>query len=251
MLLGAELAKDETRSDWLKRPLSDAQIAYAALDVVHLLPMYRLLQDTLVELGRDAWLHEEIRRVQKRREADRDPRRAYQRIQSRGHLDAGGRSALRELAAWRELEARDRDVPRQTIIDDASLLALASALPADAEALAAIPELSAAVLSRHASALVDLVLQARALPADAAPAVEVALERRYAPRLKALKELVRQRAEALGMPAPLLAQSRVLEPLVQAAATGEASLPEALRGWRQAVIGTPLLRALEAMDDES
>jgi ribonuclease D len=251
MLLGAELAKDETRSDWLKRPLSDAQIAYAALDVVHLLPMYRLLQDTLVELSRDAWLHEEIRRVQKRREADRDPRRAYQRIRSRGHLDAGGRSALRELAAWRELEARDRDVPRQTIIDDASLLALASALPADAEALAAIPELSAAVLSRHASALVGLVLQARALPADAAPAVEVALERRYAPRLKALKELVRQRAEALGMPAPLLAQSRVLEPLVQAAATGEASLPEALRGWRQAVIGTPLLRALEAMDDES
>lgn len=251
MLLGEELAKDETRSDWLKRPLSDAQIAYAALDVVHLLPMYRLLQGALVELGRDEWLHEEIRRLQKRRDADRDPRRAYQRVRGAGRLQAQGLRTLRELAAWRELEARDRDLPRQMILADATLLALASALPADEDALAAVPELSDAALSRYASALLDRMAMARTATADAVPAMQPSIERRLAPRLKAMKEMVRERAEALGIPAPLLAQSRVLESLVQTVAAGQAELPEELRGWRETLIGAPLIRALQAMDEGS
>lgn len=251
MLLDEDTPKDETRSDWLRRPLSDAQIAYAALDVVHLLPMYRLLEAALVELGRDAWLREEILRVQKRRDADRDPRRAYLRIRGAARLDAEGLRALRELAAWRELEARSRDLPRQTILDDGALLALAMALPADREALAMLPELSESMLSRYSRPLLECIAAARVSPADAAPEMPVALERRLAPRLKVLKEMVRERAEALGIPAPLLAQSRILESLVQAAATGQAGLPEELRGWREALIGAPLLGALEAMDDDS
>ncbi|NIM28150.1 MAG: ribonuclease D [Gammaproteobacteria bacterium] len=250
-LLGERIAKDETRSDWLKRPLSDAQIAYAALDVLHLLPMYRILKNTLVELGREAWLREEIERIQRRRDADRDPRRAYQRIRSAGRLDATERAALRELAAWRELEARKRDVPRQAILDDAVMIDLAAALPADESALAAIPALAQAARSRYADSLLERVARARSAPADAEPSTESAMEPRYTPRLKVLKQIVREQAEALGIPAPLLAQSRILESLVQAAASGKAALPEELRGWRQAIIGTPLLRALETMDDQT
>jgi ribonuclease D len=251
MLLGVELSKDETRSDWLKRPLSDAQIAYAALDVVHLLPMYELLRRALDDLGRSAWLREEICRAQRRREADRDPRRAYQRIRAARRLDVDGLCALRELAAWREREARSRDLPRQMILKDSDLLSIASALPSDAGELAELTELPESALSRYSSALVDVLASARTAAAESPPAPEPAFERRYIPRLKALKEALLERAHALGMPAPMLAQSRTLESLIQAAAAGDAELPEELRGWRQSVIGEPLRAALEAMDNDT
>ena len=247
ILLGEELAKDATRSNWLKRPLSDAQIAYAALDVVHLLPMFRLLAELLVRLGREKWFREEIQRLQRRRDADRDPRRAYRRIRSAARLDDEGLRVLRALAAWREREARERDLPRQMILDDATLMALASPPMAEKDTLAALDETAK---SRYARTLLDLVATARA-SAEVVPAVQPSVERRLAPRLKALKDLVRERAEALGVPAPLLAQSRILESLVQASATGRAELPEELRGWREALIGVPLLRALQAMDEDA
>ncbi len=63
--------------------------------------------------------------------------------------------------------------------------------------------------------------------------------------------MLHEQARTLGMPAPLLAQSRTLEMLVHAAAAGKPELPEELGGWRKAIIGEPLLAALAAMDEES
>lgn len=247
VLLGEELAKDETRSDWLKRPLSDAQIAYAALDVVHLLPMYRQLQHQLTELGRDSWLREEICRVQKRRMADRDPRRAYLRIRQTRRLATSALATLRELAAWREIEARSRDLPRQMIAKDSSLVAIAATSPATAEELAEIPELSANAIERYAQSLLSAIEQDYGddLPPVPAPTVE----RGYSPWLKSLKELVKQQADSLNIPAPLLAQARTLESLVVAGAAGNHEIPEALRGWREAVIGTRLMSELRRLAD--
>ncbi|MEE8287651.1 MAG: ribonuclease D [Gammaproteobacteria bacterium] len=244
MLLGEELAKGETRSDWLKRPLSDAQVSYAALDVVHLLPMYRQLRDTLIGLGRDGWLHEEIQRVQKRRTADRDPRRAYLRFRQT-RLASAELARLRELAAWREEKARDRDLPRQMIVRDRSLLAMALSGPANAGDLADIPELSANAVKRYAHSLLGAIEQAHG--DDTPPVATPAMERRLAPWLKAMKELLKQKSESLNMPAPLLAQARTLESLVVAAAAGEHELPEELRGWREAVVGAPLMTELQRL----
>jgi ribonuclease D len=245
LLLGEELAKDETRSDWLRRPLSDAQIAYAGLDVVHLPAMYRQLQRELAELGRDAWLREEICRVQKRRAADRDPRRAYLRIRQTRRLVSAELATLRELAAWRETEARDRDLPRQMIVKDRSLVAIAMTAPASVEALADIPELSANAIKRYANPLLGAVAHTDA--SDPPPTPEPGLERRYGPWLKSLKRLVNQTADSLNIPAPLLAQSRTLESLVAAGAAGKHDLPEELQGWRETVIGTALTAELRRM----
>ena len=245
MLLGEELSKNETRSDWLKRPLSDAQIAYAALDVVHLLPMYRRLHRELTELGRDGWLVEEICRMQERREADRDPRRAYLRIRHTRRLPSAGLATLRELAAWRETEARGRDLPRQMITRDASLVAMAEAPPASAEELAGIPELSANAVKRYAQSLLGVIHQP---PGDDPPPVPTpTVERGYSPWLKSLKELVNQKAESLSIPAPLLAQARTLESLVVASAAGKHEIPNELLGWRETVIGARLMTELRRM----
>ncbi len=247
MLLGEELRKDETRSDWLKRPLSDAQIAYAALDVVHLLPLYRQLHRELTELGRDGWLVEETCRMQERRAADRDPRRAYLRIRHTRRLASAGLTSLRELAAWRETEARGRDLPRQMITRDASLVAMAETPPANAEELAGIPELSANAVRRYARSLLDIIHQPPG--GDPPPLPTPTLERGYIPRLKALKALVNQQAESLNIPAPLLAQARTLESMVVASAAGKHEIPKELRGWREPVIGARLMSELRRMAD--
>jgi len=247
MLLGEEIAKGETRSDWLRRPLTDAQIAYAALDVVYLLPMHRQLQTKLADLGRDAWLREEIDRVQKRRTADRDPRRAYMRFRQSRRLTPAELSTLRELAAWREVEARHRDLPRQMIVRDKSLLAIVAALPANAEEFAEIPELSANAVKRYLQSLLGAIEQAH--DEDSPPASTPAMERRHAPWLKSLKALVNQKADSLNLPAPLLTQARTLESLVVAAAAGRHEIPDELRGWREAVIGATLISELRHLSD--
>jgi len=247
LLLGAELAKDETRSNWLKRPLSDNQIAYAALDVVHLPAMYQQLNRELIELGRDAWVREEICRVQKRRTADRDPRRAYMRIRQTRRLGSSELATLRELAAWRETEARDRDLPRQMIAKDRSLVAIAMTPPASIEDFADVPELSANAIERYAQSLLNIVKRADA--SEPPPTPSAGLERRHSPWLKSLKHLVNQKADSLNMPAPLLAQARTLESLVAAGASGNHDLPEELQGWRETVIGTALMSELRRMAD--
>lgn len=247
LLLGADLAKDETRSDWLKRPLTEAQVSYAALDVLHLPPMYQQLQHELNELGRDAWLREEICRVQERRVADRDPRRAYMRIRQTRRLASSELATLRELAAWRETEARGRDLPRQMIAKDRSLVAIAAATPATIEELADVPELSANAIKRYAQSLLSVIAQADT--SDPPPEPSPVVERQYNPWLKKLKRLVNQKADALNIPAPLLAQARTLESLVVAGAIGKHHMPEELRGWRETVIGSALMSELRRMAD--
>ena len=250
MLEGVELAKGETRSNWLKRPLAEAQVAYAVLDVLHLLSLCRRLRSDLAELGRDAWLDEESARLEHRRRMDRDPRRAYLRIRAPGNFEVEQLSALRELAAWREREARARDVPRRTVLDDSCLLRIASALPPDTAALATHTELPQKVLTRYGDAIVDAVAGARAAAEQSPPLQRPLLERRHGAWLKTLKEVVREQAAALGLAEPVLAQSRTLEAMVQAAVENRAQLPEELRGWRRAVIGEPLMTTLEALARE-
>lgn len=245
ILLGTDLSKDETRSDWLRRPLTDAQITYATLDVVHLPPMYQRLQSELIELGRDAWVREEICRVQKRRATDRDPRRAYMRIRQTRQLVSSELATLRELAAWRETEARSRDLPRQQVAKDRSLVAIAESAPTNAADLAEIPELSPNAVKRYAQPLLSAV--ARANIHDPPPTPNPTMDRRLNPWLKSLKQLVNQKADSLNIPAPLLAQTRILESLVVTCAAGGHEIPEELRGWREAVIGIPLMSELRRM----
>jgi ribonuclease D len=244
-LLDVEIAKDETRSDWLKRPLSDAQVTYAALDVLHLLPMYDQLQSELIALGRDTWLREETARVRKRRSTDSDPKRAYLRIRQTRRLDACELATLRELAAWRETEARARDLPRQMIAKDSSLVAIALTSPSSAADLATIPELSAKAVKRYGQPLLDLVACDNS--DEPPPTPNPPMDRRFNPWLKSLKQFVNEKADALNIPAPMLAQARTLESLVVATASGNTELPEELQGWRESVIGIHLMSELRRM----
>ena len=110
-LLDVLLDKGETRSDWLRRPLSPAQLRYAALDVVYLLPMHQQLSRELAALGRAAWLEEELEHQRRVRAVDKQPETAYLKVRGRDALSTAERTVLRALSQWRESEAMARDMP--------------------------------------------------------------------------------------------------------------------------------------------
>ena len=124
VLLDVVLDKDETRSNWLKRPLSHSQLRYAALDVMYLLPMHERLSREMATLGRSAWFKEEFEHRRRARAVDKLPEATYSRIRGREALRSTDRAVLRALCQWRETEAMARDIPRRHQLRDDDLLKL-------------------------------------------------------------------------------------------------------------------------------
>ncbi len=133
--LGIHLPKGDRLSDWLARPLSGSQLEYAAADVVHLLALHDRLVADLTTRGRMEWARGECRELLERDRGPRDPLAAWERIKEVRRLrgDAFGRA--RAIAAWREREAADRDVPVRTVFPALAVVTVAQDDPADEEAL--------------------------------------------------------------------------------------------------------------------
>ncbi len=127
-LTGAKLDKTCRLSNWSKRPLTNAQLEYAISDVTHLTEIYQKLKHLLAETGRESWLEEENEELKDPANYVIEPNTAWQRLRHRSHSPAF-LTLLRELAAWREERAKRKNLPRQMIIKDDSLLAIAAAAP--------------------------------------------------------------------------------------------------------------------------
>jgi len=131
-IFGIELSKAETRSNWLRRPLSANQLRYAAEDVLYLLKARETLLSRCASGTVRGWLAEDLAGLDDPAiYRDRDPRLMYLRVKGSSRLDARQLAVLRELAAWRENEARARDWPRAHVLDDSLLVTLAVRAPAD------------------------------------------------------------------------------------------------------------------------
>jgi ribonuclease D len=253
-LLGVELPKGETRTNWLARPLSPAQRAYAAEDVAWLLPLYRRLCDELAARERLDWALEDSAALLDTGRFAPDPEAAYLRLKGASRLGQRQLAVLRGLAAWRDREARRRDLPRGFVLRDEPILALALRQPATMEELRRVPGLEDGQAGRDGAAWLELIRQAAALPAGELPGLPWRPPASAAVRdleLR-LRELVRQRAAALALPPEALASRRTLDALLRAAfAPGAAGapprLPRELAGWRRQVIGDDLLREIAAV----
>jgi ribonuclease D len=237
-LLGVELAKAHTRTDWSRRPLSPEQVEYALDDVRHLIPLKLTLEERLEKLGRLGWLAEELAGLADERALATDPEEAWRRLKGLRGLDPARQRLARGVAAWRERRAMERDRPRGWILDDAALRELIVRVPRSRTALEAIELLPAGVVRHCGEELLECI--AAADVPDPAPAVD--LRQRPDPvkgalvkKLGAVNQAV---ATQLGVSPELLATRRDLERL----ADGEEDIP-ALRGWRRAVIGEKLLEA--------
>lgn len=235
--LDIEVGKEQTRSDWLRRPLSTEQCHYAALDVAYLPPIFEVIADRLQQKNRfDWWLQEGAGTIAASRDATA-PEYYYLKLSGGWRLRGAQVAVLRELCAWREREARRRNVPRGRIVKDAQCIDIARLLPRNAAELSAVPELHPQTQRVDGENILGIVEIAQQISAAEWPApVSAPLPREWGDRLKKLRQLIDERARELDIPAELLARKRDCEMLLR---TGE--LSDALRGWRFPIVGEPLL----------
>lgn len=230
-VLGIELAKGETRSDWLRRPLTPSQLEYAADDVRHLFALHDALDARLRGLGREAWLQEDCARMVANAERDDGERWPHLSMRAAQFLDPAARRRLLRLLRWREAHARRTDRPRGWILDNELALLLAREPAPDQDALQR-------QLDAHPKAprkLADAIWSALQTPLDdedAAP--EPRSEEADRQALRRLQDATAQRSADLGLPDGVLASRRWLEQLLGSAGASAADWPGPLAGWRRA-----------------
>ena len=243
--LGVELAKEETRTDWIARPLSAAQLAYAAEDVAFLVPLYERLRSDLESQGRLSWPFEDSAALLDTSRFEEDSEGAYLRVKGAGRLDRRQLAALRSLAAWRDREARRRDLPRSFVLKEDLLLALATRRPKVLRDLQKLPSYDPRQGARDAETWLQLIEEVEALPESELPPRITGKPLSPAVRdlENRLRERVRKTAAALNVPPEVLAPRRTLDALLRlTVGKDDPRLPRELEGWRREVIGEDLLR---------
>ncbi len=240
---GITLPKGATRSDWLKRPLSDEQLKYAADDVVHMHAVYDELSRRLEERGRAGWAAEEMSAYDDPSlYQEDDPRERYRSIRGGNKRGFGPRefSVLREVTAWREREARSSDRPRGHVVDDSTLAEIAQRKPASEDDLRRIRGLSDRAARRYGGDIVEAVSAGLDVPKEEMPArpARTPDDPAVQPRIDLVQALIRGTAERQGIDPTMLATRSDIESLVtHMSPNGDHPI---FRGWRGAFIGEAL-----------
>jgi ribonuclease D len=230
-LLGVTLAKGQTRTDWSRRPLSRAQLEYAADDVVYLGDIAARLEDRLRELGREHWVSEDCALLENPALYATDPALAWERLRGIAQLSPQPRARARIIAAWRENVARERNLPRSWVLPDTAIFDIAHADPA-APGDSLPPGLFEAL--RDAAGA-----RTGSNAPDDAPAQESRPTAEQKALIERLARIVDARAAELSVSAEILAPRGELKALALGKRDGHA-----LHGWRREVIGDLLLEAL-------
>ncbi|WP_149193318.1 ribonuclease D [Luteimonas suaedae] len=238
-LTGVALAKGETRSDWLQRPLSPAQLEYAADDVRHLFAMHDTLAERLETLDRRDWFDEDCRRLLAVA-ADEPERWPHLALRTAQFLDEAARHRLLRLLRWRDRWARERDRPRSWVLDNELAVLLARDPPPDQAGVQRVLD-SHPKASRKLAEPMWLALQTPLPDEHEAPLPSDDVDRKA---LRSLQDTVAARSAELGLPDGVLASRRWLERLLQ---TGD--WPPALSGWRRRELEPALLPLLSTAAD--
>jgi ribonuclease D len=234
--------KDQTRSNWCRRPLHSRQLRYAAMDVVLLPMMLQKLRAQLEDAGRWEWLEEDVARMKRNSLLAVEPEKAYLRFPAISRMDDAGLKALQALASWREKIAKEKNRARGFVISDNGLMQLARTRPENNEEIRDIEDIHPGALARYQNELLHLIAESQS--AEVPVEKLEPLNKSQNLQLKAMRRLVNDRAQEFGVDPALLASRKELEKLIRAAANGQKS-PERFLGWRKAVITEDLLPLLD------
>ncbi|MDD2325316.1 MAG: ribonuclease D [Alphaproteobacteria bacterium] len=238
-LTNAAIDKSCRYTDWARRPLTDQQITYALGDVTHLRGVYEKLKADLAKTGREAWVQEEMRVLTDLRTYQVEPRDIWKKLKLRTDKPRR-RAILREVAAWREIEAQSHNIPRGRILKDEQLLELANQAPRTIEELGHVRGLSQNMAEgKHGAAILAAIESAMALPLKECPNGEAKRKpvNGAGAVLELLKVLLKQVSDKHGVAAKLIASSDDLELL----ATEDAPDIKTLSGWRLKLFGETAL----------
>lgn len=235
-ITGTTLPKGETRSDWLKRPLSDAQLEYAADDVEYLFALHDAISERLQAKGRMQWLLDDGERLLASVERDEGEHWPHLSMRSSQFLEADAQRRLLRLLRWRDQQARHSDKPRSWILDNELANLLARTPPADYDAMLKLFGRFPKAPRKLAQPLWQALSTPLADEADAPLALPATDGNKSA--LKKLQDAVSKRTTELELPEGFLASRKHLEALLESG-----HWPSALAGWRQQELEAPL-RAL-------
>ena len=232
--------KSSRFTDWARRPLAEAQIAYAIADVTHLRDVYGALSKRVAAAGRQSWLDDEMKTLTSPSTYEQHPERAWERYKGKARRPRD-LAVLMELAGWRESEAQARDVPRARVLKDDVLIELALAAPRSPEALANLRAFPRGMERSRAGGEILAAIE-RGLERDPKTLPKIQRDRRNGANVGAtvelLKVLLRQVSEESGVAGKLIATVDDLEAIAH---SDKAEAP-ALTGWRRKLFGE---RALE------
>ncbi|GLS84744.1 ribonuclease D [Paraferrimonas haliotis] len=234
--LGISIDKGESRTDWTRRPLSQAQLNYAANDVLYLHQIYPKLAKRINDSEREQWLTQECQRLCEGRLLTPNPEQAYLRVKGAGKLSRPELAVLRELASWRLNQAMSRNLAVGFVVKDAGLLDVAMRMPKNAPQVNQLSSLTDHEKRRHAKALAQCVV---ATDFDDLPPQfeQIALSNAYKQALKRLKSTALTIAESHQVAIETLAPKRLLhEYLLWLHHKKEGKQPLVLNGWRGSLL---------------
>ncbi|MET0276830.1 MAG: ribonuclease D [Pseudorhodoplanes sp.] len=237
-ITGDTLDKSLRFTDWTRRPLSQAQIEYAISDVTHLRDVYRKLQSDLDKRDRSGWLSEEMEVLTSPDTYRMEPDDAWMRLRTRVRKPKE-LAVLMEVAAWREREAKARDVPRGRVLKDDLVADIAIQAPTTIERLASLRSMPKGFeRSAWGREIPEIVKRGLARDPKSLPTIE---RNKHAQNSSAtielLKVLLRMTAERHAVAAKVIA---TVDDLEQIAGDDNADVP-ALKGWRRELFGEKAL----------
>lgn len=239
-LAHAKIDKSSRFTDWARRPLTEAQLAYAAADVTHLRIVYDRLQARIAKANRASWVADEMAILNNPKTYEIDPQEAWMRVKARIRKPVE-RAVLIELAAWREREAQTRDVPRGRILKDDAIAEIATAQPKSVEDMArlrAVP--NGFERSRAGGDILAAVERGRTRDLSTLPAPEAERTGGNGALVQLLKVLLQSVSERSHVAARLIASSDDIDRL---AANPDMDMP-VLQGWRAEIFGALALKLI-------
>jgi len=243
-VLGVSLSKSHSRADWTRRPLPKQQIQYAADDVIYLARMYPLVRDKLKQLDRLHWLDSEWQNLTNPDLYEKPADEVWRRLRGIDKLKGGRLSVAQQLAKWRELTARERNLPRNWLMKDDVLTDLAKQMPLSKGELKHIRGLSEGMVKSHGSAIVENISQSKDKPPvpidDSKRKVKLTPDQDAA--LDLLTAVAKIHARGLEINPAILAPRKSIEDLIKG--NNDTSV---MRGWRGQLIG-PALQSVLAGD---
>ena len=239
-LAQAKIDKSSRFTDWSRRPLSEAQLSYAAADVTHLRIVYEKLIARLEKTGRGDWVGDEMAVLNDPATHEILPEQAYTRIKARLRKPVE-RLVLAEISAWRESEAQTRDVPRGRVLKDDALVEIAGAQPKTSDDLARLRAVPGGFeRSRHANDLLAAVQRGLVRDPASLPAPEAERPSGSGALVQLLKVLLQSVSERNQVAPRLIASSEDIDRL---SAAPDDAMP-VLQGWRREVFGEMALQLI-------
>ncbi|MDF1644686.1 MAG: ribonuclease D [Pseudomonadales bacterium] len=246
-MFGVSIPKEETRSNWVQRPLTDAQLDYAILDVVYLPEVYRRFSEALESQGKSEWFELEMARIAEARNWIPDPDNAYLKIKSAWKLDQSSLKLLQQLAKWREKKAVSEDKPRSFVLKDGQLMAIARLQPESFTELSGIEDIHPGALKRYGDDILDIAhsVAEGSTPLSIKPPL-APLRGQASACYKEFVTIIKNVAERIDIASELLATRKDLEALISNyMGSSDTPLPASLSGWKAPLVAEPLLKCAE------